>query len=688
MSDEAVKEGVLDPRVVEHFEANPFHATPLSLADLPPEILALARGPEIEPPTRDIADVVDDIVDGIPIRIYRHDEPPAGVVVYFHGGGFCIGSIGIMDNVARELAHAAHATVVSVGYRLAPEDPYPAGLDDCEAITRWALANAPYARGRTRARGGGGRERGRDPGGSGRVAPARAATRCRSPAKCCMYPGTDGDSWEHPSRTEFDGIVLTRSSMDEYWQRYSGGRDLSKDQFAAPLQAASLADLPPALVVLGGCDVLRDEGRAYAPSPRRGRGTRGGGLLRGPAARVHQLRCPGRRRRVRADRYLGSVRSSSGLRCSQSVRRSTRVERAPGKRERSMGSGRLTLTLCACSLALMLGFPSAGASAASPSVTPATGGGGQPVVPGFTSFDPKVVGYQQSEFFLSGTATVYEPTGPIGADGKVSVAATATAPYMTRAVVMRPTDPHRFNGTVIVEWLNVSGGADAGPDWMLGHNELIREGFAWVGVSAQKVGVDALQSTDPQRGDAVRYANLAHPGDDYADDIFSQAGRTDPERRSHDARRTEAGARHRDRRVPIRDPARQLHRRNAASRQRLRRLPPPQPCGWPSHPRRRRCARARAPDGDRRLLQQPRRPSTGHRAPTGCGRPRVPRTTTTTGSVSRPRTPATARVPSRCSRRCSIPPVDRARASSVARRSTAGRLTTSSTRRSRGSIAG
>ena len=82
----------------------------------------------------------------------------------------------------------------------------------------------------------------------------------------------------------------------------------------------------------------------------------------------------------------------------------------------------------------------------------------------------------------------------------------------------------RFNGTVIVEWLNVSGGADAGADWMLGHTELIREGFAWVGVSAQSVGVDALKGDDPQRGDAVRYANLSHPGDSYANDIFSQAG--------------------------------------------------------------------------------------------------------------------------------------------------------------------
>jgi len=184
----------------------------------------------------------------------------------------------------------------------------------------------------------------------------------------------------------------------------------------------------------------------------------------------------------------------------------------------------LALTACVCSLTFMLVGATAGASAASPSVSPATGGAGKPVVPGFTSFDPAVVGYEQSEVFLSGTASAYDMPAPVNNDGKYSAVATTAAPYTTRAVVMRPIKPRRFNGTVVVEWLNVSGGADAGPDWTLAHNELIREGFVWVGVSAQKVGVDALMSADPQRGDAARYANLSHPGDNYSYDIFSQAG--------------------------------------------------------------------------------------------------------------------------------------------------------------------
>jgi hypothetical protein len=160
-------------------------------------------------------------------------------------------------------------------------------------------------------------------------------------------------------------------------------------------------------------------------------------------------------------------------------------------------------------------------SAARPTVTvtgPVTGGQGAIVLPGTTQFDLKTVGYTQSEFFLSGTATSYIPAAPLGPDGKWQVKAATTAPYTTRIVVYRPAKRH-FNGTVVVEWLNVSGGVDAAPDWMYTHNELIRDGFAWVGVSAQAGGVASDKALDP-----VRYAALSHPGDSYSYDIYSQAG--------------------------------------------------------------------------------------------------------------------------------------------------------------------
>jgi acetyl esterase len=257
----AVDEGTLDPQVAAWFEANPIIAAPFE--DFSPEMLALARSPVGAPPTREIAHVTDDVVEGIPVRVYRNEEPPTGLVVYFHGGGFCIGSIGLMDNVAREITHHSGAVVISVEYRLAPEHPFPAGLDDCETLTRWGLEHAgdfdvPPARVVVAGESAGGN------------LSAAVALRLRDgggpplAGQVLLYPGVDADSKEHASRQQFEGIILTGASMDNYWVRYSAGRDLSRDPYAAPLRAESLAGLPPALVVLGGCDLLRDEGRAYA----------------------------------------------------------------------------------------------------------------------------------------------------------------------------------------------------------------------------------------------------------------------------------------------------------------------------------------------------------------------------------------------------------------------------------------
>jgi hypothetical protein len=136
-----------------------------------------------------------------------------------------------------------------------------------------------------------------------------------------------------------------------------------------------------------------------------------------------------------------------------------------------------------------------------------------------TSFDLSKVGYEKSQFFLSGTAHSYVPAQPLTSDGKWKITTGVSASYKTRITVYRPIDSKRFNGTVVVEWLNVSGGTDDAPDWTLSHNELVRDGFAWVGVSAQQVGVDSAKSTDP-----ASYSSLSHPGDSFSYDIFSQAG--------------------------------------------------------------------------------------------------------------------------------------------------------------------
>jgi hypothetical protein len=140
-----------------------------------------------------------------------------------------------------------------------------------------------------------------------------------------------------------------------------------------------------------------------------------------------------------------------------------------------------------------------------------------------TFFDLANVGYEQAEYALSGTARAFGR----GADGGLEVV--EEAPFTTRVIVYRPADGAAFDGTVVVEWLNVSAGLDAAPLWLFTHRELVRAGTAWVGVSAQAVGVQggetalgvptsALKELDPDR-----YAPLHHPGDRFSYDIFTQA---------------------------------------------------------------------------------------------------------------------------------------------------------------------
>lgn len=143
---------------------------------------------------------------------------------------------------------------------------------------------------------------------------------------------------------------------------------------------------------------------------------------------------------------------------------------------------------------------------------------------GTTNLDLAAVGYVEQEFLFSGQARGFAPNGNLGTDGRWQVAPAPgkVAPFTTRLIVRRPADPSRFNGTVVVEWLNVTAGYDLAPDWYYGHEELVRDGYAWVGVSAQYDGVAALKRWDGAAGG--RYASLSHPGDSYSYDIFNQAG--------------------------------------------------------------------------------------------------------------------------------------------------------------------
>ena len=143
-----------------------------------------------------------------------------------------------------------------------------------------------------------------------------------------------------------------------------------------------------------------------------------------------------------------------------------------------------------------------------------------------TFFDLGSVGFIQEEFFLSGTASSYTNLNELGSDGLWEVEPAETAEYKTRVVVYRPENSDSFSGTVFVEWLNVTQGFDVPVGWGAGHVEALRDGHAWVNVSAQLVGIEGVENpTLPlalKVANPERYESLSHPGDSFSYDIFTQ----------------------------------------------------------------------------------------------------------------------------------------------------------------------
>lgn len=150
-------------------------------------------------------------------------------------------------------------------------------------------------------------------------------------------------------------------------------------------------------------------------------------------------------------------------------------------------------------------------------------------------------GYVQSEYQASGTATAYaqkDGSTKFPFNGRIDLEPTTEASYATRFVVRRPANPTKFNGTVVVEWNNVSGGLDVAPDWTYTARELVRSGYAWVGVSTQRIGIEggpvAVMTPASRMGgagkgiraqDPARYGALHHPGDAYSYDMYTQVAR-------------------------------------------------------------------------------------------------------------------------------------------------------------------
>lgn len=214
-----------------------------------------ANAAELFGPAEKVARVEEVDADGIRLRVY---DPSPGrstpVLVWLHGGGWVVGSLDSHDGPCRALANRCGCRVASVDYRLAPEHRFPAAVEDAWIATCWVAHRAPQV-----AVGG-------DSAG-GNLA-AVVGLRARQAGlglalQVLVYPVLDHDLWR-PSYLAFgEGYGLTRAAMHWYWEQYLGGQDPSQPE-ASPLQAASLAGVAPALVVVCSHDPLHDEGVAYA----------------------------------------------------------------------------------------------------------------------------------------------------------------------------------------------------------------------------------------------------------------------------------------------------------------------------------------------------------------------------------------------------------------------------------------
>jgi acetyl esterase len=227
--------------------------------------LMAAAAPRPDPP----AEVEDRTLPGpggpVPVRLYRprRSEAPLPLVVFFHGGGFVLGSIATHDALCHRLCTGLDALVLSVGYRLAPEHPYPAGLEDAWAATVWAGAHAE--------------ELGADPSQlvlAGDSAGANLAAVCARRARdhggpeialqVLAYPATDLTGSQPSIRENAEAPGLRLDDLEWFGRLYLTDPALATDPDASPLFAPDVSGLAPAIIYTAGHDPLCDDGQRYA----------------------------------------------------------------------------------------------------------------------------------------------------------------------------------------------------------------------------------------------------------------------------------------------------------------------------------------------------------------------------------------------------------------------------------------
>lgn len=218
----------------------------------------------------------------IPLRLYSPQAPgPHPVLVYFHGGGFVLGTLDMYDSLCATLAREASCAVISVDYALAPEHPFPEPVEEAYAATSWIQTN--------------GGELGLDPSrvavggdsaGGNLAAVVCLLNRDRGGPDLCgqllIYPATDLSGQPFPSKKEYlHGYFLEREDLIWFQRNYLPNLEDARNPLASPLLAENLAGLPPAMVMTAEFDPLRDEGEAYA------------GRLRETGTPVHSRRYEG-----------------------------------------------------------------------------------------------------------------------------------------------------------------------------------------------------------------------------------------------------------------------------------------------------------------------------------------------------------------------------------------------------------
>lgn len=260
----------LDPVLQQLLDQIP--AAPTGELDIPAlrgmsaALLAMAYGPEGPAPVASIENIALTTPDStVPLRIYRPVGRPGGTLHYLYGGGWCAGSVELIEPIARRLARDLSMVVVTSGYRLAPEDPFPAGFNDATAAASWVLAHSGELGGSDRPVVIGGESAGANLAAAIAIELRDHAATREFDAQLLFFPAVDlrGTAAAYPSRHANADPALRNEVLPELFKLYAAGHDLA-DPRISPAAADNLAQLPSAVIVVLSVDPLRDEAVAYA----------------------------------------------------------------------------------------------------------------------------------------------------------------------------------------------------------------------------------------------------------------------------------------------------------------------------------------------------------------------------------------------------------------------------------------